>query len=200
MMTSSYTSAKTMPGPFQKYQEALSVFSLQNASGKDVEEDKYSKMKWTKTPVNDQNGSGYYEKYHSAPLFALLLFKIQSVLCKAVPALLALFGSSSFCFACVYVLLGLAYILLGGQPSSSTGSEKVLNLMSISMEVFGLLILRHKIQHRNSVAGISGMTMLMYAACYTVRIWLNMPDSWNFNLMEMELEASFGICSLLLVP
>merc|ERR1719213_1197392 len=41
--------------------------------------------------------------------------------------------------------------------------------------------------------------MLMYAACYTVRIWLNMPSSWSFSLMELELEASFGVFSLLLV-
>merc|ERR1719335_670673 len=132
--------------------------------------------------------SGPFQKYQEA----LGIFNL-----KSVPAKIS--GNSSFRFACVYSLLGLMYIHLGGQPSSSTGSEKVLNLMSISMEVFGLLILRHKIQHRNNVSGISGMTMLMYAACYTVRIWLNLPDSWNFNFMELELEASFGVCSLLLV-
>merc|ERR1719272_1755039 len=41
--------------------------------------------------------------------------------------------------------------------------------------------------------------MLMYTACYTVRLWLNMPSSLNFNFMELELEATFGIISLLLV-
>jgi len=198
---------KNGSGYYEKYHSAplfallvfkmFSVFS--KGKGCHADDDKYSKMKWTKTPVDDKNGSGYYEKYHSAPLFALLAFKIHSMVRKAVPALFALFGSSSFFFACVYVLLGFLYIHLGGQPSSSSSSEKLLNLMSISMEVFGLLILRHKIQHRNSVAGISGMTMLMYAAVYTVRIWLNMPNSWSFNFMELELEASFGIFSLLLV-
>jgi len=152
-----------------------------------------------RTPVDDKCGSGYYQKGYSAPVFMLLIFKLQSVLCKTVSALFVLFWNSSFCFACIYVLLGLVYIALGGQPSSSSGSEKFLNLMSISMEVFGLLTLRHKIQHRNSVQGISGMTMLMYAACYTLRIWLNLPGSWSFNFMELELEASFGIFSLLLV-
>merc|ERR1719316_2566553 len=100
--------------------------------------------------------SGYYEKYHSAPVFVLLLFKLQRMV-----------GNSSFSFAVVYTLLGLIYISMGGHPLASTGSEKLLNLMSISMEVFGLLIVRHKIQQRKSVEGISGMTMLMYAACYT---------------------------------
>merc|ERR1719161_3403471 len=108
-MSSTCTSAKTMPGPFQKYHEALSICGFQSAPGKvtppkaSANDDKYSKMKWTKTPVDDKYGSGYYEKYHSAPLFALLAFKIHSMVRKAVPALFALFGSSSFFFACVYV-------------------------------------------------------------------------------------------------
>jgi len=184
-------------GYYEKYHKApvlmLLFFKLQSVLCK------IPSLIVAKTPVDDKNGSGYYEKYHSAPVFMLLIFKLQSVVGKAVPALFALFWNSSFCFACIYTLLGLAYILLGGQPSSITGSEKLLNLMSISMEVFGLLTLRHKIQTRNSVQGISGMTMLMYAACYALRIWLNLPDSWNFNVMELELEASFGIFSLLLV-
>jgi len=182
-------------GYYEKYHSApvlmLLIFKLQS-----VLQSVWNFELPAKTPVQDEHGSGYYEKYHSAPVFMLLIFKLQRVFGKSVPAL---FGNSSFCFACVYVLLGLVYILLGGQPSSNTGSEKLLNFMSISMEVFGLLILRHKIQQRKSVQGVSGMTMLMYTACYTVRLWLNMPSSLSFNFMELELEATFGIISLLLV-
>jgi len=203
---------KNGSGYYQKYHSApvfvLLLLKLQRVLGKTVSglfalcrPSTYQAIysNYAKTPIDDKHGSGYYEKYHSAPVFVLLLFKLQRVVGKAVPALFALFGNSSFSFAVVYTLLGLIYISMGGHPLASTGSEKLLNLMSISMEVFGLLIVRHKIQQRKSVEGISGMTMLMYAACYTVRIWLNLPDSWSFNVMELELEASFGIFSLVLV-
>jgi len=198
MMTAS---AKNVSGPFQKYQDALSIFSPQSGpqNPKDDDDDKYAKTSWFKTPVHDGQGSGFYEKYHSAPFLMLLIYKLQDVFGKAVPALSALCGNSSFRFACVYALLGFVYLLLGGHPSSSSGSEKLLNLGSISVEVFGLLILRAKINHRKNVKGISGMTLLMYATFYTVRIWLNLPDSWSFHLNELELEASFGIFSLLIV-
>lgn len=203
---------KNGSGYYQKYHSApvfvLLLLKLQRVLGKTVSglfalcrPSTYQAIysNYANTPIDDKHGSGYYEKYHSAPVFVLLLFKLQRVVGKAVPALFGLFGNSSFSFAVVYTLLGLIYISMGGHPLASTGSEKLLNLMSISMEVFGLLIVRHKIQQRKSVEGISGMTMLMYAACYTVRIWLNLPDSWSFNVMELELEASFGIFSLVLV-
>jgi len=142
-------------------------------------------------PFDDDNK---YAKFSSAQKTPGPLQKYH----EALGVLPVLFRNSSFVFACVYVLLGLFYVLQGGHPGH-TPVEKLLNLGSISIEVLGLLILRHKIQHRSSVNGISGMTMLMYAAVYTVRIGLNMPDSWNFSFMELELEASFGIISLLLV-
>merc|ERR1719335_21314 len=76
-----------------------------------------------------------------------------------------------------------------------------MNVTSISLEILGLLIVRYKIHHRNSVEGISGQTMLMYAAVYAVRIWLNMPclATWDGDVLDIELEASFGIISFLLV-
>merc|ERR1719161_1202952 len=86
-------------GYYEKYHSAplfallvfkiLSIFNLRSdpdkagpEKKKESHDDKYSKMNWTKTPVDDKNGSGYYEKYHSAPLFALLVFKIFSVFSK----------------------------------------------------------------------------------------------------------------------
>eukprot|EP00746_Dinoflagellata_sp_MGD_P018975 gnl/MRDRNA2_/MRDRNA2_144063_c0_seq1.p1 gnl/MRDRNA2_/MRDRNA2_144063_c0~~gnl/MRDRNA2_/MRDRNA2_144063_c0_seq1.p1 ORF type:complete len:337 (-),score=62.24 gnl/MRDRNA2_/MRDRNA2_144063_c0_seq1:145-1077(-) len=108
--------------------------------------------------------------------------------------------NSSFVLACGYILLALGYVLFGGAPGRPV-IEKLLNVLSISIEIFGLLMLRYKIQHRNSVSGISAQTMLMYAAVYGVRIWLTMPSlaTWNFDVLDVELEASFGIISLLLV-
>merc|ERR1719310_2188263 len=51
---------------------------------------------YAKTPVDDKNGSGYYEKYHSAPVFVLLLFKLQSVLAKALSVPFGVFNPSTW--------------------------------------------------------------------------------------------------------
>lgn len=134
------------------------------------DDDKYTKFAWSQKQMH-----GLFQKYHETTRE----------------------GNHEIIW-CSYVLLGLAYIHLGGHPGHSE-SEKLLNFSSISMEVFGLLVLRHKIQSRQSVRGVSGMTLLMYAACYAVRIWLTFPVLSKFNLMEMEIEASFGVFSLLLV-
>jgi len=111
-----------------------------------------------------------------------------------------LFKSSSFAFACGYILLAFGYVLFGGAAGRPM-IEKLMNVTSISLEILGLLIVRYKIHHRNSVEGISGQTMLMYAVVYAVRIWLNMPclATWDGDVLNIELEASFGIISFLLV-
>lgn len=111
--------------------------------------------------------------------------------------LLSLFGSSSLGFLSVYLMMGAAYLFMGGHPGH-TNVEKVLNFFSISIEVLGLLVLRHKIHVRSSVKGISGMTMIMYAVVYTIRIWLAMPDNWSGDIMDLNIDASFGFISLLL--
>jgi len=111
--------------------------------------------------------------------------------------LLSLFGSSSLGFLSVYIMMGAAYLLMGGHPGHSS-VEKAMNFLSISIEVLGLLVLHHKIQVRSSVKGISGMTMIMYAVVYTIRIWLAMPDNWNGDVMHLNIDASFGFISLLL--
>merc|ERR1719191_2214218 len=93
--------------------------------------------------------------------------------------------------------MGAAYLFMGGHPGH-TSVEKVMNFLSISIEVLGLLVLRHKIHVRSSVKGISGMTMIMYAVVYTIRIWLAMPDNWSGDIMDLNIDASFGFISLLL--
>lgn len=142
------------------------------------DDDKY--MKFAHAP---KNAPGPLHKYKEA----LTIFHLE------------LFKNSSFTLVFGYMLLAMSYILYGGHDVGMT--EKVLNIVSISVEILGLFILRHKIQTRSSVNGISGQTMLMYAALYTLRIWLNMPrlSTWNFDILDLELEASFGIISLLLV-
>jgi len=144
------------------------------------DDDKYAKLACSQKqmPVPLQ-------KYHEA---TLTIFNL-------LPS--ALVTNSSFLFGCVYFFIGFIYVHFGGHPGEAPW--RFFNVASISVEVFGLLVLRHKINSRKSVNGISAMTMLMYAACYAVRIWLNFPGVEHLNFMVMKVEASFGVVSLLLV-
>merc|ERR1719456_239225 len=63
-----------------------------------------------------------------------------------------LFKNSSFTLACGYVLLVLGYVLFGGAGLPMT--EKLLRVAAMSIEILGLLVLRHKIQSRSSVKGV----------------------------------------------
>jgi len=110
---------------------------------------------------------------------------------------LILLGSSSLGFASIYLVMGAIYLLFGGHPGH-TAVEKVTNFISISVETLGLLLLRHKIHKNNNVKGISGMTMIMYASVYTIRIWLAMPAHWSGSVTELNIDSSFGLISLLL--
>lgn len=132
--------------------------------------------KYKKFHVSRKGDHPVFKKYHDA---------------------LMLFGNSSLGFVSVYLVLGAVYLLFGGHPGH-TAVEKVTNFFSISVEVLGLLMLRHKIQVNNSVKGISGMTMIMYAVVYTIRIWLAMPEHWSGDVTELSIDSSFGFFSLLL--
>merc|ERR1719428_2243671 len=62
---------------------------------------------------------------------------------------------------------------------------------SAIVEAFGLLMLRRKIQNQASVAGVSGMTMTMYAVTYSMREVLLMPqmnsvDEWAVEALSMS--------------
>merc|ERR1719240_302511 len=70
---------------------------------------------------------------------------------------------------------GTAYHLLGGHfdlPAPHTSAKMLFQWISLFLEVIGLLMLRYKIAAHKSVKGISGMTMVMYAAVYAGRIGL----------------------------
>jgi len=123
--------------------------------------------------------------------------KRDSPLLKKYQDALVILGNSSLGFASIYLLVGAVYLLYGGHPGHTT-VEKLMNFFSISVEVLGLLVLRHKIKVNNSVKGISGMTMIMYAVVYTIRIWLAVPDHWIHDVTELSIDASFGFISLML--
>lgn len=98
-------------------------------------------------------------------------------------------------FAFFVFLSGAAYISVG-RPINGDQAGR---FASSNFEILGLLMLRHKIQKRDSVVGISGMSMLMYAFVYGQRILLSLPDSWDFEWKDLDFDASFGSVSFLLV-
>jgi len=98
-------------------------------------------------------------------------------------------------FACFVFVSGAAYIS-AGRPINVDQAGR---FASSNLEILGLLMLRHKIAMRQSVAGISGMTIIMYALVYGQRITLSMPYSWDFEWKDVDFDASYGSVSFLLV-
>jgi hypothetical protein len=136
-------------------------------------DDKYAKFSASKS------GPESLKKYSEALGFS------QQLVEKAVNV-----GSQSFVFAFTCCALICASFCYGG-------IQNVLNAVSIILEVGGLCMLRHKIQVRGSVNGISGMTMVMYAAVYAIRIYLSMPASYAWK--DLNMDGMFTIIPLLLV-
>jgi hypothetical protein len=96
----------------------------------------------------------------------------------------------------VFVIVGCSFYFAEGLVLNG---DKFMRFCSSYLEILGLLTLRHKIQVRNSASGVSGMTCIMYAAVYSVRIGLSAPSSWSFEWKELDFDASFGTVSLLLI-
>lgn len=99
-------------------------------------------------------------------------------------------------FACFVFLSGAAYISAGREVNLDEAGR----FASSNFEILGLLLLRHKIRMRESVAGISGMTIIMYALVYCQRIMLSlMATGWDFEWKDLDFDTSFGSVSFLLV-
>lgn len=147
------------------------------------------------TPISYtiSNDDDKYAKFDSAKRTPEPLKKYHSALnfvkdgCIQCPQFLV--------FACFVFLSGSFYISVGRPVNLDQAGR----FASSNLEILGLLMLRHKIAVRGSVAGISGMTMLMYAFVYAQRIVLSLPDSFSFEWKDLDFDASFGSVSLMLV-
>jgi len=144
------------------------------------DDDKYGKYESTHKHIPEP-----LQKYHNA----LNVFSIRSVAMDGGLAVLLL-GFVFFMLAA-----GAAYLAVGGEFTAC----KMSKFVSVNLEVLGLLMLRHKIQLRGNVSGISGMTMVMYAFVYGIRIFLSMPSSWDFVWKDVDFDAWFAAVSLILV-
>lgn len=96
----------------------------------------------------------------------------------------------------VFLMAGsVIYQILGGN-FKAINTVDLLGYVSTVGEGFGLLSLRHKIECKGSVAGISGMTVGMYALTYTLRLWELFPREGSLDQWVTEVLA---VASLLLV-
>jgi len=136
-----------------------------------ADDDKYSKLsKSVPAPL---------QKYSEA--FGLSQHLVEKVVTSV---------SQNFVFAVTCFMMFCATIYFGDM-------EHLLNAASIILEILGLLLLRRKIQVRASVKGISGMTMVMYAIVYAVRLYLQIPDS--YALKDLSMDGMFTIIPFFLV-
>lgn len=135
-------------------------------------DDKYAKFASKSVPAP-------FQKYDS------VLGVTQKLVEKAATAVSQSFGLA---FS-IFMIVG-ATIYFGDM-------QHLMNAASIILEVVGLLTLRHKIQVRGSAKGISGMTMIMYAVVYAMRLYLQFKDLQD--LTDLTMDGMFTIVPLLLV-
>jgi len=93
------------------------------------------------------------------------------------------------------VLVG--YESLGGSLSATGASERF-RYCAAAAEALGLLSVRRKIQKQGNVQGISGMTMVMYAAVYVWRMSETPARSWEY-LNDWVVFVQNGVALLILL-
>jgi len=103
-----------------------------------------------------------------------------------------------FLFACFAVASGMCISFVFGRVFDVDAIER---FGALQLEILGLITLRMKIKEKNSVSGISGMTILMYAATYFCRMGLSYPSSGFLSLQwkDWDFDLTVGWVSMLLV-
>lgn len=117
----------------------------------------------------------------------------------------ALFRNAFIAYTCFLMAGSMVYHALGGHFRSMDVFSG-LGYLSTIAEAFGLLMLRRKIQRQESVSGISGVTIKMYAIVYALRAFMTMPalslialDDWAVKSLEcaalvMVLDVLYSVC------
>jgi len=128
------------------------------------DDNKYAKSKGT------AGGPDALSKYQEA------LSLVQAgITCEQAKAI---FQDSFVLYTC-YVMLGTCLYHHFGGSFLHASKEDLLAYASAVAEAFGLLMLRRKTQRQQSVKGVSGMTMVMYAVVYAVRELVLLPDIYK---------------------
>lgn len=150
-----------------------------SAGNADHDDDKHAK-----TWAGRKSAPGPFQKYQDASSI------LHSALSKAIPKEVFLF---------VVIVLGAAALHNTLSAGYHTGFRSTVRMASAITEPFGLVMLRQNLRLQNSAAGISGMTMQMYAAVYGIRLWVNLPSSKNPDMWSLLEEWLMAVVSLLLV-
>jgi len=149
----------------------------------DEADDKYAKRKGK---IASTRALAKYEE-------ALSFFK-EGVSHKQVQVMIQ---DSFVVYICFLMLGSWLYHQLGGSFSKASFDD-VMGYASSIAEAFGLLLVRRKIQRQGSVAGVSGMTMVMYAVVYFLREILLLPPL-TLEALDMWAVEVVYLTSLLMV-
>lgn len=136
------------------------------------DDDKYAKAK-AKT---QRASSGVLSKYHDALL----------VTSTAGRQVMSLLGRGSLAYLCFLMTCGMAFTFFGGR-FDKVPTLPLIGWVSSVAESLGLLVLQQKIVTDKSVAGISKMTMQIYAFVYVFREGLLCPP-FTFRSLHTETE------------
>lgn len=101
-------------------------------------------------------------------------------------------------YVCFLMACSVVYYYLGGDIRIAASEDK-LSYLSCLAEGLGLLSLRIKISRQGSVTGISGMTMVMYAIVYFLRLFMVCPDQLSVVYLDGWAVEALQIASLLMV-
>lgn len=140
------------------------------------DDDKYSKSK------KKFADAGAISKFNEA-----LNFFEQEITIQKLQVLL----QDSFMVYTCFLLVGTWLYHYCGGSFREASAEDLMGYASAIAEAFGLLMLRRKIQNQDGVAGVSGMTMVMYAVAYSLREVLLLPkqnsvDEWAVEALSMS--------------
>lgn len=156
--------------------EAHTVMQMHPSGDVDLDDDKYAKCK------------GKAASGNALPKYEEALSVFQK--CASSVQTGTLFQDSFVAYSC-FLMIGIwLYHHLGGSLLHAS-SEDLMGYASAIAEAFGLLVLRRKIQTQESVKGISGMTMIMYALVYGVRELVLIPgmgtvDEWAVEILSFS--------------
>jgi len=134
--------------------------------------------------------SGVFSKYSGA----LSAFSLNGVTKKRF----AKMSKNPFVvYACFLLVVSIVHYSLGGNFIHAEAQTQ-LTMISAIAENIGLLALRRKIQQKKSVAGISGMTMSMYAVVYVLRCLVLVP-AFTWTELDEWTQCVLAFASLLMV-
>lgn len=101
-------------------------------------------------------------------------------------------------YTCFLMAGSVVYYFLGGNIKLASIEDKLAYASCIA-EGFGLLSLRMKIEKQQSVTGISGMCMVMYAFVYFLRLVMVVPSQLSLIFIDGWAVEILQLVSLLMV-